>query len=537
MKFVLPFALALVLSTISIAQPPSARPAGQTAFVPMAVSYDAVLLANRDRAAADLGAVRALGFNAIRLVVSWAEAEPVRGQYRLDTIDAALELASRSDLKVILRLEAASPPAWVFDRYTDGRYVPADGAPRFANPRACLDHPGIRADVEAFVAAATTRAAAHEALYAVDVGSDLETGFCLCPHTARRYTDWVRASFGDAPRSAVQRRADQAAFVLVTSRDHLAVLGAATSARGYRLLTSTARVPSLLHAPERPSVQDDWAMAAVVDRYGVAMPPPSARGNALTPAQLALAFDDIRGAAASNGWFASLNGDTTAADLRLWTWTAIARGARGVVFGDWRTVGAKRMAGLGEPDVRAAERAQTAAGVGRVIGRNPALFAPLRPAKAEVAIVFDPRGTQQEWTRVYQAFFERNIQVDVVHVDQLTSGATAGYAVTMSTPGVIPQPDDAAARVTPSVKISGASAGVETRFLESSDVLMLIGLNYNDTRQRVTMTFSPDTQEAIWQNMETGAAVNFIAGRDGPTYTYTFGAKDALVLMIRKNIR
>jgi hypothetical protein len=107
----------------------------------------------------------------------------------------------------------------------------------------------------------------------------------------------------------------------------------------------------------------------------------------------------------------------------------------------------------------------------------------------------------------------------------------------MSTPGAIQKPDDAAARLPPSVKISGASAGVETRFLESSDVLMLIGLNHNDTRQRVTMTFPPDTQEAIWQNMETGAAVNFIAGPDGPTYTYTFGAKDALVLMIRKNIR
>jgi hypothetical protein len=37
--------------------------------------------------------------------------------------------------------------------------------------------------------------------------------------------------------------------------------------------------------------------------------------------------------------------------------------------------------------------------------------------------------------------------------------------------------------------------------------------------------------------METGTAVNFIAGADGPTYTHTFAPKGTLVLMIRKSIR
>ena len=55
--------------------------------------------------------------------------------------------------------------------------------------------------------------------------------------------------------------------------------------------------------------------------------------------------------------------------------------------------------------------------------------------------------------------------------------------------------------------------------------------------ERVKMTFTPDTQEAIWQNMETGSAVNFVAGPEGPTYTYSFQPRDALVLMIRKNVR
>jgi hypothetical protein len=43
--------------------------------------------------------------------------------------------------------------------------------------------------------------------------------------------------------------------------------------------------------------------------------------------------------------------------------------------------------------------------------------------------------------------------------------------------------------------------------------------------------------EAIWQNMESGTAVNFVASAKGPTYTRTFAPKDVLVLMIKKQWR
>jgi hypothetical protein len=86
------------------------------------------------------------------------------------------------------------------------------------------------------------------------------------------------------------------------------------------------------------------------------------------------------------------------------------------------------------------------------------------------------------------------------------------------------------------VRVEG-SASVDVRVLESRDVQMIVGLNHAETAQRATMTFPRETQEAIWQNMETGASVNFIAGASGPSYTYWFRPKDAFVLMIRKDIR
>jgi hypothetical protein len=76
--------------------------------------------------------------------------------------------------------------------------------------------------------------------------------------------------------------------------------------------------------------------------------------------------------------------------------------------------------------------------------------------------------------------------------------------------------------------------GVTATFLESSDALVLIAINPAPREQRVRFAFTPEVPEAIWQNMESGAAVNFVAGDDGPYYERVFPPEDVLVLMIRK---
>jgi hypothetical protein len=95
----------------------------------------------------------------------------------------------------------------------------------------------------------------------------------------------------------------------------------------------------------------------------------------------------------------------------------------------------------------------------------------------------------------------------------------------------------AAAGLEPEVAIAGSDGLVEARFLESADAMLLVALNYGTTPRKVTFTFAPDVPEAIWQNMETGAAVNFVQGADGPAYTRTFGARDVMVLVRGKRLR
>ncbi len=178
--------------------------------MPIGVSYPAPLARDRERAMADLEAIRALGFNSIRVAVEWSDAEPARGQYQFDALDGMLTLAGQSGLKVMLQLSTASLPAWVLERYPDGRFVSKTqgGGPR--TDRICLDDPGVRADVAAYVAAATARAARHAssssslAWHSIDLGSELQDGLVSLPAHSAPFPRLAKGHdrFGRADRRA-----------------------------------------------------------------------------------------------------------------------------------------------------------------------------------------------------------------------------------------------------------------------------------------------------------------------------------------------
>lgn len=87
------------------------------------------------------------------------------------------------------------------------------------------------------------------------------------------------------------------------------------------------------------------------------------------------------------------------------------------------------------------------------------------------------------------------------------------------------------------VRVDVRTTALFARFVESPDAMVLVAANLKASAERVTFAFTSDTPEAIWQNMESGSAVNFVAGPDGPTYTRTFPPHDVMVLMIRKRYK
>ena len=86
-------------------------------------------------------------------------------------------------------------------------------------------------------------------------------------------------------------------------------------------------------------------------------------------------------------------------------------------------------------------------------------------------------------------------------------------------------------------QVSAAGASVEVRLLESRDVIMIIALNRSALPRTARITFDPDIPEAIWQNLETGATVNFVMTKDGPVLEHTFAAHDAVLLMTGRKLR
>jgi hypothetical protein len=482
----------LTLLTCALAVPPAEQ---GSAFFPVGIDYPPDARTPSSEIARDLQVIRSAGFNTIRTPISWRDVEPARGEYRFDALRRTLEVADRSGVRVILHIDRAAP-AWVFTRGADGG---SRADPSASKPDECGDLLGVRADRRRFVTMATKIAAGFRSLLAVDVGSPPPAGPCF-------------AKLAEAARAAAP------AGVLVNGH---------------------ATRPSLmaLHGSET-TAHDHWMTARTVDRFGLLLDASTAES------ELSLALDRIA-AASRRGWWL-YSGAIPEPERRFAAWLAISRGARGLIFDD---------------------PPRDAVFVG-TIARNPALFTQVRPRRSQVALVVDPGGESPSSARllasVHRVLFERQIAADLVNGNDLADAITAGYRalVTSSRGALPPAAADAmkaygakggsivdagagaervveavtAAGVTPDVRLDGGT-GIEVRFLESPAVQMIVALNHAAKAQRVTMTFPPETQEAIWLNMETGNSVNFVAGPGGPFYQYWFRPRDVLVLMIRKDIR
>lgn len=665
-------------------------PGGMSHGTPGAPPPTGASRSDRDRWRRDLAAIKTAGFNSIRTVVDWAGAEPEHGQYRFDRFDELLTAADEAGLKVIVQVDAGAAPVWLRRRYQDSIVEPEPGT-RVSAPSNgyCVDHPGVRADLGAFIGAAAAQAAAHRAFYAIDVwrdpgvSSNSAVPFCYCPYTQARFRDALQRKYRSvealnaawsrsfprwrdiqAPRDSGRRTTavlDWKQFFAVKLQEDLKFRADASALRGARPVTSHSEGVS------RSGV-DDWLMTAVVDHYGTSIPWMEMSGSS-EPARLMASLDAMRSAARDKLWWvgalyaggpgaassnmsnmlnmSNMSNMATAADLRLWAWAALSRGAGATSYDDWRGLN-----GGASADALVPDRVRAAGDVAGVVGRNSSLFGPLRPHASRMAIIYQPDVPARPESAmspldVYRVLFDQNIQVDFIHPDEVVAGFSTRYDLvyasavaasskpvaealkafvrdggtlvaetsgtsrplandrgaaqtltdmfatgakplrstapdaSVTTSAILPggrrgesdvmvatygsgraflislrlaaaggrnadgrrrvhdllQRVFAAAGAKPEVRIDGTGGLVEARVLESADAMLLVAMNYGSTPRKVTFRFGPDVPEAIWQNMESGAAVNFVQGADGPTYTRTFAGRDVMVLVRGKRLR
>lgn len=292
--------------------------------------------------------------------------------------------------------------------------------------------------------------------------------------------------------------------------------------------------------------------------------------GAISPAERMWRLDAVRSTAGERGWIAELEvtSGTTPADVRHAGWAVVAHGARGITFLPWSAVPPRQ--GLLNTDGTITAPAKAAGEFAGIVSRNAALFAPLRPRRSAVAVVYNPFWSlvniavdalaQRALLDLYARAFERNLQADFISSEEIAPGSAPAYAATLVPfPAMLPPQVAAALKpsagagdrllagsrttlptargIEPDIRLQGGDGIVQARFLESADAIALIALNHGDNSRTVTFHFSAGTPEAIWQNMETGASVSFVQGPGGLTYTHAFAPRGTMVLAIRTRLR
>lgn len=509
MRFVLCAAAALVTVVVSAPQP-------QEPFVPIGVWYGGgtarAPMISRDPSSEreawrrDLAAIKSLGFNSIKTWVDWASGEPERGRYHFDALEQVLTLADEAGLRVIIQIYTDAAPEWLGKRYPDSSFVTEQGAriSSQASPGYCLDHTGVRGDMVAFIGAVSTTAARHSSFYGVDVWSEphivnwvwfnTPAEFCYCPYTQARFREWLKRKYQSLDRvNAAWYRTfsswdqieaprfgtilsytdfiDWKTFVATKLEEDLKLKADASAPRGARPVSSHSDAPAIMLSPLSGfGNPDDWWMTRSVDYYGTSIYPKHAAATTpWSPVRLSSALDGIRSAAGDRGWWIGelqagqgatgvrVAAPVTGADLRLWGWAAISRGARAISYYAWYPMSSGYESngyGMIELDGTITDRARVAGEFASVITRNAGLFAPLRPHPSKVAILYNrlsylvggntvaPGTTvRNSMLGIYRALFEQNIQTDFIHPDDVIAGAASKYSVIyLSYPLMLQQP-------------------------------------------------------------------------------------------------
>ena len=447
----------------------------------------------------DIRAIKSLGFNTVRAWIDWASGEPAEGKYDFETLDVLLELAEEEGLKLLLQVYMDSAPLWVGTKYPDSLFVSSNGQaikPE-SSPGYCRDHGGVRALDNAFYAALARRARSSRAFLGWDLWSEPHVinwanptwisnpEFCFCPNTIKRFREWLEKKYGTLDRlnAAWYRRfssweqvepsrlstilsytdyIDWKAFIVSKLGEDLRERYAAVKQEApATIATSHAAGVGLFASPHHWEGQsDDWVMAGQVDFYGTSLYPKHSAFVDRDVSWRAALLDFTRSFGYDEGrngfWIGELQGGfgtislnvssaVTADDLRIWTWSALARGAKGINYYAWYPMSSGYESGgfgLNQLDGTITDRAKAAGYIARVVDRNQQLFLDARPPRAQVAIVYNPLahfvggrqraaaygGPQGEVVGierdsllgVHRALFPVNVPVDYVHIDRLS---------------------------------------------------------------------------------------------------------------------
>ncbi len=451
--------------------------------------------ASREEWKKDIQQIKSLGFNSVKTWVEWSHCEPRKGQYNFENLKMVFELAGEAGLKVIIQVYGESAPDWVGKEHPDGLFEAMNGdriQPQVA-PGYCIDHSGVRAAFLKFYEETSRIAVSYPNFYGWDLWSEPhivqwgEPGwipnpqYCFCPNTQARFREWLKKKYASldelnkswyrnfeswedvsAPRYGTiltySDFMDWKAFIYNKLAEDLKLRYDAV--RKYdktHIVTAHASPVSLYGSPYGGESGDDFLMADQVDYYGLSQYPKHNLPGDWRPWSFMAQADFSYSANKRNGGYyvgefqagfgtVGLNvGDpVTPADHRIWTWSSLASGAKGIfTYAYYPMSSGYESGGYGliNLDGTLTERATELGKVARFVNDNRDVFATSKPVRAQVALVYNPlsqmvgghrRTTTQDGhinslIGYYRFLTDQNIAVDFIHRRDVETGDLSQY--------------------------------------------------------------------------------------------------------------
>lgn len=445
----------------------------------------------------DLQQIKKLGFNTVRTWVEWAACEPERGKYNFGNLKLLLRFAEETGLRVFIQIYVDSAPDWVARDFPHALFEAHSGDKVYpqAAPGVCTDNSDAAEAVLGFFTATARVASASPAFFGWDLWSEPHiinwasldfipnAQFCFCPGTRAKFRLWLENKYGtladlnkawyrnftdwnqvDPPRFSTILSytdfIDWKSFIYEKLMDDMAArYQAIRKGDPTHLITAHAVGASLFQSPHvGAGATDDFLMARPLDYYGVSMyPKHNQPDRAWSLTTLRATTDFIRSAnREKEGWFVGelqaglgtvsllVSDPVTADDHRIWAWSAISKGAKGVNIYAYYPMSTGYEAGgygLINLDGTLTDRAVKAGEMAAVVDRNQNLFLSSRPVKAEIGILYNPMtqmvgGMQRRdypgalsnsLLGYYQSFANHNVPIDFIHREHIEKGELSQY--------------------------------------------------------------------------------------------------------------
>ncbi|TDV43119.1 beta-galactosidase [Actinophytocola oryzae] len=436
--------------------------------------------------ARDLARMKAAGMNTVKLWACWSWIDGREGEYDFADLDELVSLASGNGLRVVVNTIIENAPYWLEHRAPHARYVDEGGrairltaamnTPGGGWPGLCFDNDEVWSAASAFLRAVASRY--DDVVWDVWNEPHLEPAsyfpermYCYCPASLARFTSWLRRKYStvDALNEAWSRRYSDWAQVapprvfeavpdLLDWRefwfDNLAewlrrrveVVREATDAT---VMTHVAL--SGFTGQLATHTLDEFRLTDHVDAFGTSSFPTWLMAD--DHVEHLFNLDAARAAARGIPyWQAELqggrgrrDGDRSTAQPRpevvsLWMWNALAAGATGIVFWQWRPelLGPESPGyGLCTPSGDLTERAEAVREFA-VVADDPVL-AGRSVVEPTVALVVSRRSALHTFATdrtmalyrdavlgAYRLLLDADVEVRVVHEDDLATGVPTG---------------------------------------------------------------------------------------------------------------